>query len=258
MAVAGVRERAHEAEGQRGAGARMTMRTGVGRWWVVARPNPAATLRLLCFPHAGGSASTFHAWHANLPAEAEVRAAQLPGRANRIAEPAFKRIGDLVEEIGATILPLADRPIALFGHSMGAIVSFEIARWLRRHRGVEPAHLFVSGRRAPHLPDRTNPPRYLANDDDLLAKLAELDGTPADVFRDPELFKSLVPTLRADFEVVETYDYAGEPPLDCPITAFGGHDDTETHDGRLDAWQSQTTRTFSRHFFDGGHFFLQS
>jgi medium-chain acyl-[acyl-carrier-protein] hydrolase len=235
----------------------VTMDSPSERWWLVPRLNAAALIRLFCFPHAGGTASLCRTWHATLPSEIEVCGAQLPGRANRISEPAFSRLTDLVEAIGAAMTPLLDKPVAFFGHSMGAVVSFELARWLRRHHGLQPVHLFVSGRRAPQLP-QTNAPTYLTRDDQFLATLGELNGTPQDFFREQALLELILPTLRADFEAVETYRYLDEPPLDCPIMVFGGRDDEESIDGRLDAWQSQTNRSCSKYMMDGGHFFIHS
>jgi medium-chain acyl-[acyl-carrier-protein] hydrolase len=225
------------------------------RWWVIPRPNSAASLRLVCFPHAGGNASVFRAWHTSLPSEIEVCAVQLPGRANRMAEPAINRLADLVEAIGVAMTPLLDKPVALFGHSMGALMGFEVARWLRRHRGLLPAHLMVCGRRAPQLP-ATESPHYLQDDEAFLANLSRLKGTPVDLLHD--LLPLILPTMRADFEAVETYKYTDEPPLACPITVFGGRDDEESLEGRLTAWQSQTTGTFSEYLMDGGHFFMHA
>ena len=235
----------------------MTAAAVPGRWWVVPRPNPDAGLRLICFPYAGGNASMCRSWHASLPWDVEVCAAQLPGRANRISEPAFNRLAGLVEAIGAVIEPLCDRPVALFGHSMGAVVAFEVARWLRRHGRPAPVHLLVSGRRAPHLP-QTRPPNYLANDEEFIAKLGELNGTPPDLFRHPEILQLLLPTLRSDFQAIETYQYTEEPPLNCPITVFGGRDDEESGGVMLDAWQRHTKVNCSKHLMDGGHFFIHS
>ena len=227
------------------------------RWWIVARPNPSAHFRLFCFPHAGGNASTSRSWHASLPSAVEVYGVQLPGRANRIGELALTRLADLVEGIGLAIRPLIDRPMVFFGHSMGALLSFELARWVRRHYGVQPIHLFVSGRRAPQLSE-LDKQTYLASDADFIAKLSGLNGTPSDLFRDSELFDLVLPTVRADFKAVETYRYLEEPPLDCPITVYGGTEDPESQHGRMEAWDTQTTVGCSTHIVRGGHFFVQS
>jgi medium-chain acyl-[acyl-carrier-protein] hydrolase len=194
-------------------------------WWVRSKPNPQAALRLLCFPYAGGTASVFRAWHLALP-EVEVYGIQLPGRANRFLEPAFTRAPDLVEVLAPALEGLFDKPFVFFGHSMGAIISFELARWLRCHGKPLPRRLFVSGRRAPQTPDAV-PPRYLLNDVDFITSLSELNGIPDEVMNNPELVRLALPALRADVELSETYEYREEPPLECPITAFGGVDDNE-------------------------------
>src|SRR6202521_4801574 len=138
---------------QHGERERMKDRSRRNSWYVAHPPNPDAALKLFCFPYAGGSASAFRSWHLALPREVEVCGVQLPGRANRLLEPAFTCIPDLLEELAPALLAVADRPFAFFGHSMGAIVAFELSRWLQRHKEVMPKHLFVSGRRAPQIPD---------------------------------------------------------------------------------------------------------
>src|SRR5207247_925894 len=143
-------------------------------WWTVPSPNPRAALRLLCLPYAGGSPWIFRAWPAGLPPDLEVCAIQLPGRASRLSEPLVTRVPALIDRLGEALWPEMDRPFACFGHSLGAMLAFELARWFRRHHHVSPVHLFVSGRRAPQAPD-TDPPVYTKNDGDLLAYVDELN-----------------------------------------------------------------------------------
>ena len=226
-------------------------------WIVFSKPRPQAKLKLFCFPYAGGGALIFRAWPESLPASVEVCPVQLPGRERRLRERAFTRMTPLVQEIAKAMLPHLDKPFAFFGHSMGAIISFELARHLRRDYGLEPEQLFVSGRRAPQIPD-TGPPTYHLPEEEFVEELRRLNGTPKEVLEHTELLGLLLPLLRADFELIQTYRYIAEPPLDCPISAFGGLQDDEAGRNLLEGWEEQTTASFALHMFPGDHFFLHS
>jgi medium-chain acyl-[acyl-carrier-protein] hydrolase len=153
--------------------------------------------------------------------------------------------------------PHLDRPFAFFGHSLGALVAFELSREIRRQHDLLPVHLFVSGCGAPQSL-YPHPPIGMLPDTAFLEELRQLNGTPAEVLEHEELMQLLLPTLRADFTARETYAYADEPPLDCPISAFGGMQDGRVERDRLEAWRDQTSGPFSLHTFPGGHFFLHS
>jgi medium-chain acyl-[acyl-carrier-protein] hydrolase len=148
-------------------------------------------------------------------------------------------------------------PFAFFGHSMGALISFELARQLRRQHAPGPIALFVSAHRAPQRP-APNPPVHSLPQDEFVEELRRLNGTPEAVFQDAELMQLLLPTLRADFAVCETYTYMPEEPLECPILAFGGLQDHEVSRDDLAAWRAQTHRTFKLRMVPGDHFFLHS
>lgn len=225
-------------------------------WFGRVAPNPGATVRLFCFPYAGGNATFFRRWGAALPF-AEVYAAQLPGHGSRLAEPPFKDLAELVEAAAEALGPHLDKPFAFFGHSMGAMISFELARLLRGGRGVEPLHLFVSGRRAPQLPS-TSPPTHDLPEPEFVEELRRLDGTPREVLEHPELMELMIPILRADFSVCQTYRYEDGPPLGCPITAFGGTEDEDANREHLQPWARQTTSDFTLRMFPGGHFFIHA
>lgn len=224
-------------------------------WFTRPKPNPRARLRLFCFPYAGGNAHAFRKWPQQMSPGVEVLAAHLPGRGARMREPPYTSITALVEELGRAVRPYLDLPFAFFGHSMGAMIGFELTRLLRREGGEAPAHLFVSGRRAPQIPV-TDTPTYNLPDAELIEKVRRLNGTPPEVLEHPELMELMLPLLRADFQVVETYRYVDEPPLGCPISAFGGLQDLEVTREHLEAWREQTTSGFVRRMFDGDHFFL--
>jgi medium-chain acyl-[acyl-carrier-protein] hydrolase len=224
-------------------------------WVTPVERNPDATLRLLCFPYAGGGAWAFQRW-ASLGASVEVCAVELPGRGARFAEPARHRLTELVPLIVDGIADYTDRSFAFFGHSMGALLAFEVARHLRRAGRAEPVHLFVSGREAPHVATSERAYHQLP-DAELKTVLRDLNGTPEEVLASADLMQLMLPLLRADFEVVETYRYAAEAPLDCPITAFGGRGDDTVRIPGLESWREQTTAGFALRLFDGDHFFLR-
>lgn len=226
-------------------------------WVTFPRPNPSARLRLFCLPYAGGGASAYRLWPEGLPPFVEVCPIQIPGRERRTREPLFTEGPPLVEATGRAILPLLDRPFALFGHSLGAMLSFELARYLRRQHGREPLQLFVSGRGAPQLPDR-EPPIHALPEKEFIAELVNYDGTPREVLEHAELMQMLLPILRADFRISETYTYTPELALSCPLSAFGGLLDEKVSREALEGWGAQTAGDFSVRTYPGGHFFIHT
>ncbi len=223
-------------------------------WLRCRQDNPAASLRLFCFPYAGGSAAVYRNW-TDLPAEIDVCPVQLPGRDERFREPAFTRADALCDALVVALADYLDRPFAVFGHSMGAIIAYEFTRRLQA-RGLSPRHLFVSGQRAPHIPLR-RPQSYALPDPAFKNRLRELNGTPEEVLQDAELMELLLPRLRGDFELSETYACADDIPLSCPITAFGGAQDHEVSRTDIAAWRILTTSAFDTAIFPGGHFYLE-
>ena len=217
--------------------------------------NPRAALRLFCFPYGGGAALAYRPWTQTLPPEIDVCAIQLPGRGNRLREPPLTKMSLAVELVGKEIVSLLDRPYAFFGHSMGAILAFEVVRLLRRSGHRHPAHLFVSGHNAPQI-TKTEPFTYNLPDAEFIEELQRLNGTPREVLEHPDMMRMMLPLIRADFESIQTYSYTHEPPLDCPITALGGLLDPETSRETLEPWREQTTAAFNLQMFPGDHFFL--
>jgi medium-chain acyl-[acyl-carrier-protein] hydrolase len=191
-----------------------------------------------------------------MPDTVEVCPVQLPGREMRLTEAPFKRLPGLVRAVTQALLPYLEKPFAFFGHSMGALVSFELARQLRRQHGLEPVHLFVSGSRSPQMRDKSHP-TYDLPDAQFMKELHSLNGTPKEVLEHPKLMALMLPMLRADFEVCQTYRYVDEPPLSCPLTVFGGLQD-ETDRESLETWREQTTASFSLRMLPGDHFFLHT
>ena len=220
-------------------------------------PNPHASVRLFCFPYAGGSSLIFRPWLTSLPTTVEVCPIELPGRGIQMRLTPFSRLQPLIETLASALLPYLDKPFAFFGHSLGGLVSFELARQLRREHNLSPVHLFVSATRAPQIPS-PKPPIHALPDTEFKEELHRLNGTPDSVLQNTELMQLLIPILRADFAVLETYVYPQESPLECPITAFGGLQDEEVSLQELKAWRSHTIAGYKLQMFPGDHFFIQS
>lgn len=226
-------------------------------WVICPKPNPDAQVRLFCFHYAGGGTLNFRNWADELFPRIEVYLIQLPGRERRLMESAFTRIEPLIQELKPAIIPYLKEPFAFLGYSMGSLIAFELTRSLRRDSKVSPDHLFVCARRAPQIP-ATKKPIHKLSDPEFLQELRRLGGTPEEILANEELMAFLIPTLRADFAVLETYNYYDELPLNCPITAFGGLEDTEANREELAAWNLQTNADFNLHILPGDHFFLNS
>jgi surfactin synthase thioesterase subunit len=213
-------------------------------------------MRVFCFPFAGGNAEMFNTWHRHFPDDVQVFPVHLPGRPPRMREAAFTKLDALVAAVADMLRPLLREPFALFGHSMGGLVAFELARLLSKRSAVTPTALFVSACRAPHVPSR-EPPMHRLADEAFVERLRAIGGTDVEVAENRELMELLLPTLRADFEVVETYvPPAGRHALTCPLTVFGGIDDRLVLPDDLDAWRDQTTGDFTRIMYPGDHFYF--
>lgn len=227
--------------------------TAEDRW--VARPvaDPDARLRLFCFPPAGGSAVEFWPWPELLPAGVEVLAVQLPGRANRIGEPPFERLEPLVRALHDALGSHLRPPFAFFGHSLGALIAYELAR--RLGPGLE--RLYVAAHRAPQLPARDRA-RHTLGDDELVGELRRLNGTPQEILDDGELRELMLPRLRADFAVAETYEHVPGPPLDVPVVVLGGTRDRLVRPAELQAWARLTSAGCRVRMVPGDHFFLHT
>jgi medium-chain acyl-[acyl-carrier-protein] hydrolase len=220
------------------------------------RSSDDARVRLVCIPYAGGASRIFQRWAELLPAGVDLWAVEAPGRGSRIREPPFETIGAVVDEVLAALEPELALPVAVFGHSMGALIGFELVRALRRHDLPQPVELFVSGHQAPQLPP-TEPSTRDLSDADFVERLRRLGGTPEVALEHPELMNVFLPLLRADFAAVERYEYRTEAPVACGISAFGGRSDQLVRREQLEAWRVHTVGRFAVHLLAGGHFFLQ-
>ncbi|WNV87572.1 thioesterase domain-containing protein [Umezawaea sp. Da 62-37] len=226
--------------------------------WIVGPPSPTApAVRLFCLPYVGGAASVYEPWRGALGGDVEVCPVELPGHQTRLRERALTRIDELVDALASALADELDVPYALFGHSLGSLVAFELARELRRRGAGEPRALFVSGGPAPRLP-RTHPPVHEASEAEVVARLRMLGGLPDEVLAEPELLGRFLPTIRADFAVFETYAFTPERPLTCPVVAFTGSEDTDVPLDRVEPWSAESTGRFEHHVLPGGHFFVHT
>lgn len=225
-------------------------------WFWRPRPVARPRARLFCFPYAGANAMVFRTWPADLPPDVELCVAQLPGRGPRLREPSITRIEPLAEALGQALEP-SPVPFAVFGHSMGGLVAFTLCRWLRARGWPAPMHLFVSGRRAPQIPD-SFPPAAELTDAYIVARLRRYGGTPEEILAEPELLQLLLPIFRADFELIGAHRHVSEEPLEVPLTALGGREDEQAAPAQLDGWREHTRGPFALRVFEGGHFFVHT
>ncbi|MGY1434191.1 thioesterase II family protein [Streptomyces reniochalinae] len=222
-------------------------------WLRRFHPAPDASTRLVCFPHAGGSASFYFPVSKTLSPDVDVLAVQYPGRQDRRNEPAVESIGELADLIAPMLRPLTDRPVAFFGHSMGAVIAFEVAQRLERD-GVTPFLLFASGRRAPSAVRSESVHRE--SDDTLIAELQRLSGTDARMLGDEEVLRMILPSLRSDYKAIETYRCTPGARVSCPIDVLIGDSDPHASLDEAGAWSEHTTGPCDVEVFDGGHFYL--
>jgi len=228
---------------------------GASPWIVDLTPGRRPRVTLLCLPYAGGGANIYRRWANALPPWVGVAGAQLPGRETRFADPLMDQVGPVVAGLAhAAATIISKRPLALFGHSMGAVLALELARALGARGAGEPCHLMVAGRCPPNHPP-TSPPVHKLPDAELLLELQRLGGTPPQVLGDDNLMRLMLPMVRADFTLLETWKPEPAPPLSCPISTFAGVDDKRAPPTAQMAWASETTGPVAHHAVAGGHFF---
>jgi medium-chain acyl-[acyl-carrier-protein] hydrolase len=227
------------------------------KWFVRYQPRPQARLRLFCFVFAGGSASAFRLWHRVLPDWVDVCAVQYPGRETRWGELPESDAGRLSAGIAAGLgASLGEIPFAFFGHSLGALIAFEVARLLRAAGEPEPRRMFLSGRRAPQF--KPHPPVFHPlNDQEFAETMGTLNGTPREVLDSPELMGALMPILRADFTLDELYVHQPGEPLWQDFSIYGGRDDAKVPEDHLRSWAGYTRGESRFRLFPGDHFYLR-
>jgi medium-chain acyl-[acyl-carrier-protein] hydrolase len=229
------------------------------RWIQTYGSYAFAPRRLFCFPPVGGAASLYRRWSQRFGNRIEICAVQLPGREDRMADTPFRDLRELVRAVADALAPyLGEKPFAFFGHSMGAIISYELAAELRRRKLPKPRRLFLSAAAAPPLTYIPDPPRHTMTDEQLVTELRRLGGTPEELLQHRELLDLVLPSLKADFSVFDTYRYQDTEPLDVPISVFGGIDDAVLPEEKLVPWQEHTSADFTLRIFPGNHFYLQT
>ncbi len=231
-----------------------SLQTASDRWIIRYRQNAQASLRLFCFSYAGGGASVFRAWADLLPQEVEVCCIQLPGHETRFREPAYTHLAPLIQDLADVIYPYLDRPFAFFGHSMGALVSFELARQLRRTYDKHPVRLCLAAFRAPHLKNPNIKIYHMPSE--VFKVVMRADGIPESILQNEEFMQAMLPILRTDYEVCDTYKYTEEPPLECPFSIFGGLEDIRIGIDDLEAWRIHSCVSSSLAMLPGPHLFL--
>lgn len=222
-------------------------------WFPHVVPNPDPQWRLFCLAFAGGTAAHFRPWAQFMPEEAELRPVELPGRGTRFSEPLEPDMMTIAEGLAEAITPLANRPYTLFGHSMGSAIAFATAQLLEQ-RGLAPSLLVCSGRAAPHVVEKRSIHRL--PDDGIRQEMIRLGGTPDEILENQDLMGLILPIVRNDFELIETYAPQASPLLETPIFTLCGRQDEDATEAGLLAWRDLTSGAFDLKMFDGDHFYL--
>lgn len=217
-----------------------------------------AEATLVCIPHAGGGVSAYRRWAEALGPRIVVKPVQLRGRESRFREPPLTELRDVVADLYDLVLADTAQPFALFGHSMGALLAFELAHMLREKSGRTPLHLFVSSCRAPELRQVTNPFSDLPQAEFVAELNRRYGGIPAAILADQDYMAAVLPALRADFGIIERYQLEPRPPLACPLTVFGGRHDEVISQAAMTGWRRHTTGLFNLEMLGGDHLYLQA
>ncbi len=221
-------------------------------------PRPNAQVRLFCFPHVGGSAAIYRTWPAKFSEQVELLTVELPGRGQRFGETPFSSLKEMLIIFHQAISSYLDKPFFIFGHSMGALIAYEWALLLQKEKQTLPLKLFLSAFGAPHVALSREKQLHLLSDKEFLEELHRLKGTPAEVLKHKELMQLLIPMIRADLKMVETYQYQVSEALALPLCVLGGTQDSEVEESKLLAWKDLTSSVFKSKFLEGDHFFIQS
>ena len=227
------------------------------KWFFCLKPKPLASMRLFCFPFGGGGASVFHSWPDAMGDEIEVRALQLPGREGRFNEPREKDLSKLIMDIVRALEAYQDKPFAILGYSLGSLLAFEVSRELRRQNLQIPVHLYMAAYGAPQSPP-SHPPISPLGDTEFIEKVEYYYEPGGEAWNNLELREFLLPLLKDDITLAESYVYREDAPLNCPIDVFAGDSDRATPVETTHCWSEQTINELNHHLFEGGHFFLDN
>lgn len=224
--------------------------------WFIRKPGQSNS-RLYCFSCAGGNASDYSTWQSKIGPQIEICAIQLPGRGSRFGEAMYESVHHLAYDIAIEISKDTFSPFSLFGHSLGALVAFEVTRALARLGKVQPELLFVAGCDAPKN-RRSTKSLHLLSDSELILKLRDYNGTPPEVLENQELMKLVLPTIRSDFSLADSYKYLAEEPSNIPIIVMSGKKDEHVEPNLIESWGEETSKSCRLYWFEHGHFFVQS
>lgn len=225
--------------------------------WLIKKPGESHRMHLYCFSYAGGNAATYMPWQSVIDPSIEICGVQLPGRGHRYSESPFTSLPALVKVLAQIIITHSDLPFAFFGHSLGGLLEFEVARYLQLHQLPTPVILFASGCNAPQYRE-VDQHIHTLQDAELIAVLKDYNGTPQQILADRELMAMLLPAIRADFSLSANYQYQPGPPLTCPIVVLAGTRDELQTRNQLSGWAKETTGPCETHWFEGDHFFIES
>lgn len=227
-----------------------------GMWLRTYRAVPEPRHRLVCLPHAGGTAAFFHPWTELVPLGVELLAVRYPGRLDRLSEPFIEDMDELADAVADALVPLLDRPISLFGHSMGSSVAYEVALRLETRHGFTPSRVFVSGRLAPHVSQHDDEDFDHSTDDELVVAVRKLGNGDGGAFDIPELREFILPALRADYRLINTYRPTEPVKITAPMVGYAGLSDSGCPIDGMKAWSELTLGGFELRVFPGDHFFL--
>lgn len=225
-------------------------------WYVEYRKNSQATIRLFCFHHSGGGASTYYPWLEHLIPHIEMIAIQLPGRENRFTEPLTNNLKDIINNLGLGFEYYKNKPFLVFGHSLGGLIAFEFVKSIRELYSLYPCHIIISATKAPHLPFRMNLLSPL-DDQALKEELKTYNGIEGAILNNEEFLSLLLPIIKNDFSISERYCSADVMPLPCDILLLSGTQDRTVNEEEIQAWAAHTTGKFEHISFSGGHFFIK-
>lgn len=225
--------------------------------WLIGTPGDPHRFRLYCFCYAGGNATSFLPWQAHIDKGIEVVGVQLPGRGARFVEAPCSSWTELIFSLAEVLVKQEQKDFAFFGHSLGGLIAFELARHCASNGLPLPRQLIISGCDAPQK-ERTRKNLHQLDDEALIEELRNYNGTPAEVLAHRELMTLLLPTIRSDFALGASYTYDHDAPLDIPITVLAGSSDIHTSAETLQLWKRETTKDFCIHWFSGDHFFIDS